>query len=135
MRATFEDKILASDTVFLRLWFAVQIPKFYAPVTNLLENLETSSIIKPLSQLKKEKELQVVPNVNSLYKTIEREEKVVKPFKVNRHIEEKLPFQFKTKTEATKKNLIENQRVAIIKEPGEAKGKINFLNFLLLKIL
>ena len=90
---------------------------------------------QPLSQLKKEKELQVVPNVNSLYKTIEREEKVVKPFKVNRHIEEKLPFQFKTKTEATKKNLIENQRVAIIKEPGEAKVKINSLNFLLLKIL
>lgn len=121
VRATFEDKILASDTIFLRSWFAVPVPKFYAPVTNLLEKMELSETVKSLSQLKKEKELKVNPNVDSLYKPITREERINKPFKVQRHIEDKLPFQFKTKTEATKKNLIENQRVAIIKEPHEQK--------------
>ncbi len=35
-RATFEDKPLLSDTVFLRAWVAVDLPRFYNPVTNLL---------------------------------------------------------------------------------------------------
>jgi ribosome biogenesis protein BMS1 len=35
-RATFEDKPLLSDIVFLRAWVAVDLPRFYNPVTNLL---------------------------------------------------------------------------------------------------
>ena len=35
-RATFEDKPLMSDIVFLRAWIGVDLPKFYNPVTNLL---------------------------------------------------------------------------------------------------
>jgi len=35
-RATFEDKPLMSDVVFLRAWVAVDLPRFYNPVTNLL---------------------------------------------------------------------------------------------------
>ncbi|KAF5838557.1 BMS1-like protein [Dunaliella salina] len=35
-RATFEDKILSSDIVFLKAWVAVDLPRFYNPVTNLL---------------------------------------------------------------------------------------------------
>ena len=35
-RATFEDKPLLSDIVFLRAWIAVDIPKFSNPVTDLL---------------------------------------------------------------------------------------------------
>lgn len=35
-RASFEDKPLMSDTVFLRAWVAVDLPRFYNPVTNLL---------------------------------------------------------------------------------------------------
>jgi ribosome biogenesis protein BMS1 len=35
-RATFEDKPLLSDIVFLRAWVAVELPRFYNPVTNLL---------------------------------------------------------------------------------------------------
>jgi hypothetical protein len=84
-----------------------------------------------LSLLKKEKELKIEPNVNSFYKPIEREEKVSKPFKVNRHIEERLPFQFKNKSVAIKHNLIDKQRVAIIKEQKAAKVRY----FLYYKIL
>jgi len=36
-RATFEDKILMSDIVFLRAWYAVKPHRFYNPVTNLLD--------------------------------------------------------------------------------------------------
>ena len=35
-RATFEDKILMSDIAFVKTWFTVEIPKFFAPVTNML---------------------------------------------------------------------------------------------------
>merc|ERR1719334_2439297 len=35
-RATFEDKILMSDIVFVKTWFQVEVPKFYTVVTNLL---------------------------------------------------------------------------------------------------
>lgn len=35
-RATFEDKPLLSDTVFLRAWVAVELPRLHNPVTNLL---------------------------------------------------------------------------------------------------
>ena len=35
-RATFEDKPLLSDIIFLRAWVKVDIPKFSVPVTNLL---------------------------------------------------------------------------------------------------
>ena len=36
-RATFEDKILMSDIVFLRAWYPIRPHRFYNPVTNLLE--------------------------------------------------------------------------------------------------
>ncbi|KAJ9526363.1 hypothetical protein QJQ45_009839 [Haematococcus lacustris] len=35
-RASFEDKILMSDLVFLRAWAALELPRFHNPVTNLL---------------------------------------------------------------------------------------------------
>ena len=35
-RAAFEDKVLLSDLIFLRAWLAVDLPRFYNPVTNLL---------------------------------------------------------------------------------------------------
>ena len=36
-RALFEDKVLKSDIVFCKTWYSVEIPKFYLPVTNLLQ--------------------------------------------------------------------------------------------------
>ena len=35
-RAAFEDKPLLSDLVMLKAWVAVDVPKFWNPVTNLL---------------------------------------------------------------------------------------------------
>lgn len=37
-RATFEDKVLMSDIVFLRAWYPVKPHRFYNPVTNLLSS-------------------------------------------------------------------------------------------------
>eukprot|EP00798_Chlamydomonas_sp_ICE-L_P024730 gene24730-10366_t len=49
-RATFEDKILMSDIVFLRAWVQVDIPRFYNPVTNLLASQTMPSTRPPKYQ-------------------------------------------------------------------------------------
>ena len=69
VRATFEDKILASDTIFLKTWYAVDVPKFYYPITNLLVDTSQQLVtLKTLGTLKRERNIQVVPDANSLYK-------------------------------------------------------------------
>lgn len=45
-RATFEDKPLLSDIIFLRAWVAVPLPKFYNPITNLLDK-HAAAVLKP----------------------------------------------------------------------------------------
>jgi ribosome biogenesis protein BMS1 len=44
-RATFEDKILMSDIVFLRTWYPVKPHRFYNPVTNLLDAPPSSDAV------------------------------------------------------------------------------------------
>lgn len=69
-RATFEDKILISDIVFCRTWFRVDISKFYAPVTSLLMPLEQKLLwqgMKTVAQLKRQKGLRALPNLDNAY--------------------------------------------------------------------
>ena len=40
-RASFEDRLVMSDIVFLRSWVAVEIPRFFNPVTDLLSSVQT----------------------------------------------------------------------------------------------
>lgn len=124
-RATFEDKILLSDIVFCRTWFKVDIPHFYAPVTNLLLPLSEKSEwrgMKTLGQLKREKEIKAQPSENSLYKPIEREIKTFKPLTIPKSLQRDLPFKDKPKTAAKiPKKTFDCQRVAVIHSPHEQK--------------
>lgn len=133
VRATFEDRIMASDSIFLRSWFAIEVPKFYAPITNLLavKHEQEWTGVKTLGMLKKENSIQINPDENSLYKKIEREEKVFAPLKIKRKLQEQLPFSLKTKTSAIQIDTLEKQRVAIIREPEEQKVVFFFENFFL----
>lgn len=55
----------------MRTWFAVDVPKFYAPITSLLskpiDRIEWQGL-KTLGQLKREKGVKTMPNEDSLYK-------------------------------------------------------------------
>ncbi len=125
VRASFEDKILMSDVIFLRSWFAVDVPKFYTPITNLLMSLFDANNkftgLKRLGELKKENAIAINPNENSLYKPVVRDEKVFAPLKIRDKIEEQLPFRFKNKDSAKMLDTVAKQRVAIIRQPHEEK--------------
>ena len=108
----------------MRTWFAVDVPKFYVPITSLLSLPSERSQwegLKTLGQLKREKGIKTMPNEDSLYKPVTREERVFAPFKIAPKLEKELPFRFKNKEFAKEINPLEKQRVAILREPKEAK--------------
>ncbi|CAF1093072.1 unnamed protein product [Rotaria sordida] len=126
-RATFEDKILLSDIIFLRAWFPLQVPKFYTPVTNLLMPIEQKDQwqgLRTVGQLKRDMNIRNEPNIDSLYKPIERKERIFRPLQIPTQLQHDLPFHLKRKTsESTtiKDPIEEKQRVAVILEPQEKK--------------
>jgi len=145
-RATFEDKILLSgkqifikiffiqkfsfsDIIFLRAWLPLQIPKFYTPVTNFLMPIEEKDQwqgIRSVGQLKRDMNIRHEPNIDSLYKPIERRERVFRPLQIPVQLQQDLPFHLKPKpTESitVKDPIEEKQRVAFILEPQEKKVK------------
>lgn len=58
-----------SDIVFLRAWTQVEVPKFYNPLTNALQpHDETWKGMKTVAELRRESNLQIPVNKDSLYK-------------------------------------------------------------------
>ncbi len=74
-RTTFEDKILKIDEVFLKAWAPVTLNKFYNPIIEYNDKKE--KMLRTMSQLRKDYEIKLENNVNSEYRYIEREEKVI----------------------------------------------------------
>ena len=123
-RATFEDKIVMSDIVFVKTWFAIDIPKFYAPVTNLLFAPEEKTQwrgMKTVGEIKREKRLAAVPNPDQLYKPVSRAPKIFKPLQIPRGLQKELPYRLKPKF-ATPGRDVDSERVNI--ELGSREKKV-----------
>lgn len=124
-RATFEDKILLSDIVFCRTWYKVDVPKFYNPVTSLLlppEEKNQWQGMKTTGQLKREKNIHIRANKDSMYTPIERAAKVFKPLSIPRSLQRELPYRDKPKLTPSSnkyKPNFKNGRVAVVREPKE----------------
>ncbi|XP_053392079.1 ribosome biogenesis protein BMS1 homolog [Mercenaria mercenaria] len=121
-RATFEDKILLSDIVFLRSWYPVEVPQFYNPVTSLLlpkSEKQGWTGLKTLGELHREKNMKPKFSDDSVYKKIERKGKSYTPLSVPKSLQKVLPFKDTPKSLLAKKDPV--QRVAILREPHEAK--------------
>merc|ERR1712228_1044597 len=74
-RATFEDKILMSDIVFVKTWYNVEVPKFYAVVTNLLSEVGKRSAwvgMRTVGEIKRERDLRNTVDTDSIYRKVER---------------------------------------------------------------
>lgn len=121
-RATFEDKILRSDIVFIRTWYPVTVPNFYNPVTSLLlppDQKETWQGMRSVGQLRRDLGMKAPFNSDSLYKPVERETRHFNPLVIPAKLQKELPFKSKPKQmkKRTKPSL-ETKR-AVVMEPHE----------------
>jgi ribosome biogenesis protein BMS1 len=97
-RATFEDKILMSDIVFLRAWFPVRPHRFYNPVTNLLvagdgAQGDAWTGMRLTGQVRADQNLPTPKLKNSAYRPIERQERHFNPLRVPRKLQAELPYK------------------------------------------
>lgn len=124
-RATFEDKILMSDIVFLRAWYSVQPRKFYNPVTSLLLSGEarTWQGMRLTGAVRKERQLKAPNHINSSYRAVERTaERKFNPLRVPRALQAELPFKSKPKQMQAAKNSTYLAKRAVVLEGEEKKA-------------
>uniref|UniRef100_A0A4W3HUP1 BMS1 ribosome biogenesis factor n=1 Tax=Callorhinchus milii TaxID=7868 RepID=A0A4W3HUP1_CALMI len=124
-RASFEDKLLMSDIVFIRTWYPVTLPTLYNPVTSLLRpsgEKETWTGMKSLGQLKYDLGIRIKPNKDSLYKPIERQKRHFNPLHIPKELQKALPFKNKPKILGEKAKVgRDRQRPAVIRDRYEQK--------------
>ncbi|OCK76802.1 DUF663-domain-containing protein [Lepidopterella palustris CBS 459.81] len=100
-RATFEDKVLMSDIVFLRAWYPVKPHRFYNPVTNLLvapgpEDEKESTGWKGMrltGEVRREQGIPTPKERNSAYRPIERQTRHFNPLRIPKKLAADLPFK------------------------------------------
>ena len=95
-RATFEDKVLMSDIVFLRAWYPVRPHRFYNPVTNLLDGVGNGDDwqgMRLTGQVRADQSIPTPSEKNSAYRNIERQERHFNPLRVPRKVQAELPFK------------------------------------------
>jgi ribosome biogenesis protein BMS1 len=125
-RATFEDKVLASDIVFLRTWVQVHPQRFCNPVTTLLaprgeEASRGWRQMKTVGEIRRAKYEAVPVNKDSLYKPIERPARVFNTLKIPRALQAQLPFANKPKQAVQRREKSYESKRAVVMEPGERR--------------
>lgn len=115
-RATFEDKLLASDIVFCRTWFPMDVPRLYNPVTSLLRDWNR---MKPARLVRQEKGIKLLQQHDSKYKPVARATRHFNPLHIPTQLEQQLPFKSKPKYQ---KRLQDGRKQkAVVLEPKEKK--------------
>ncbi|KAJ9088197.1 Glycoside hydrolase 2 (Mannanase, beta-galactosidase) [Entomophthora muscae] len=119
-RATFEDKILRSDIVFLRAWYPIRPRKYYNPVTSLLLSDKVWKGMRVVAEVRQEKNLPTPSNADSHYHDIERKKRHFNKLHLPKKLLQELPFKSKPKSLVPKsKTPTYLQRRAVVLEPGE----------------
>ncbi|XP_021107272.1 ribosome biogenesis protein BMS1 homolog isoform X2 [Heterocephalus glaber] len=124
-RASFEDKLLMSDIIFMRTWYPVSVPAFYNPVTSLLKPVgekDTWSGMRTTGQLRLDHGIKLKANKDSLYKPILRQKKHFNSLHIPKALQKALPFKNKPKLQAKAGKVPRDKwRPAVIREPHERK--------------
>lgn len=122
-RATFEDKILMSDIVFLRAWYNVVPRPFYNPVTSLLMRGDTEREwqgMRLTGTVRKEEGIKTPLRINSTYKPVERPEvRKFNPLRVPKSLQAALPFSSKPHTTRAQRKPTYLQKRAVVMEKDE----------------
>ncbi|KAK4633861.1 Ribosome biogenesis protein bms1 [Fulvia fulva] len=121
-RATFEDKILMSDIVFLRAWYPVRPHRFYYPVTNLLQGAGSNAWegMRLTGQVRAAQNIPTPQLKNSKYGKVERQERRFNPLRVPKKLQADLPFKSQiTQMKPQKKETYTQKRAVVL--GGEEK--------------
>eukprot|EP00835_Amoeboradix_gromovi_P000895 NODE_34_length_31639_cov_0.254375.p1 type:complete len:934 gc:universal NODE_34_length_31639_cov_0.254375:18924-16123(-) len=117
-RATFEDKIVMSDVVFLRTWITVPIERFCSNVDNLLlpANMAWRGM-RSMRELRDALNIKPTNQLDSLYKPIERVEKKFHPLRISKKLEMRLPFASRPKLQSKlRKDSYQKKRAVVLEE-------------------
>ncbi|EKD20095.1 uncharacterized protein L3040_002229 [Drepanopeziza brunnea f. sp. 'multigermtubi'] len=118
-RATFEDKILMSDIVFLRAWYPIKPHRFYNPVTNLIgwEGMRLTG------EVRRAQNLPTPQQANSQYKPVERATRHFNPLRVPRALAADLPFKSQIVMNKKRKTQTYMQKRAVVIGGEEKKAR------------
>lgn len=137
-RATFEDKILMSDIVFLRAWYPIHPHRFYNPVTNLLDVLEptpnptgegsTKSVngwtgMRLTGQVRRDQNLPTPTIPDSAYRPIARETRHFNALQVPRKLAASLPFASQAVVTRPQRKATYLQKRAVVASADERKAR------------
>ncbi|KAK1596294.1 AARP2CN domain-containing protein [Colletotrichum navitas] len=125
-RATFEDKILYSDIVFLRAWYPIKPHRFYNPVTNLIG----WQAMRLTGEVRRAEGVETPLQKNSQYRKIERETRHFNPLRVPRALAAELPFKSQiVQTRKQKKDTYMQKRAVVLtKEEKTARNLLQQLS-------
>jgi ribosome biogenesis protein BMS1 len=122
-RATFEDKVLKSDIIFLRAWYSIQPRKLYNPVTSLLLSEKSKwTGMRLTGQIRRDEGIKTPLNVNSTYKKVERAPRRFNPLIIPKKLQAALPYGSKPKLMKPQREPTYMQKRAVVMEPEEKKA-------------
>ena len=122
-RATFEDRILMSDIVFLRTWYPVSVPAYCNQVSSLLERDKTAwTGMRTVGQIRHETGSKPPVRKDSLYRLIDRQHRRFNPVRVPTALQRQLPFQSKPKNQVKRSNKLLSSKRAVVLEPWEKRA-------------
>lgn len=113
-RATFEDKVLASDIVFLRAWYPIKPHRFYNPVTNLIG----WQPMRLTGQVRQDEGTSAPQQKNSQYRKIERQDRHFNALKVPRALAANLPYKSQIVATKPQKRETYMQKRAVVAGAG-----------------
>jgi ribosome biogenesis protein BMS1 len=119
-RATFEDKILLSDIVFLRAWYPIKPHRFYNPANNLVG----WQPMRLTGQVRRDQEVATPQLKNSQYRKIERENRHFNPLRVPKALAADLPYRSQlVQMKKQRKQTYMQKRAVIANTPEEKKAR------------
>ncbi|KAF8477074.1 hypothetical protein BDZ91DRAFT_778247 [Kalaharituber pfeilii] len=127
-RATFEDKILMSDIVFLRAWYPVKPSRYYNAVTNLLlpkDQKDTWVGMRLTGEVRRAHNVPTPKPLNSQYRPItdRPEYRHFNPLKVPKSLRKELPFAAKLVQLAPQRNKTYMQKRAVVLGKEEKRAR------------
>ncbi|CAH7687019.1 hypothetical protein BY996DRAFT_6641946 [Phakopsora pachyrhizi] len=123
-RATFEDKVLMSDLIFLRAWYHVKPRMFYIPVGSLLlPNKNRWQGMRLTGEVRRDQQIKTPININSQYRPIVRDTRKFNTLKIPKKLQTSLPFSSKSKLLKPRKSktYLEKRRTEILHSKEEVR--------------